>query len=302
MRICLMIEGQENVTWEDWRRLAVAAESAGFEALFRSDHYTSVMGKYDRGSLDAWATICALAPITERIRMGTLVSPATFRHPSVLAKMVVTADHASGGRVEMGLGAGWQEHEHETYGFPFGTMRERMDVMAEQLEIIERQWSDGEHLPMPLQKPHPPVILGGQAKPRSAALAARYADEYNVNFVGAQECARRFAAIREACEAAGRDPATMTCSLMTGFAIGEHAADVERRAAEISQWSDRGTPATAVDALLKMNCIVGTVPEALDQLRALEAAGVQRIMLQHLSHWDLEVLELIGREIIPALA
>jgi alkanesulfonate monooxygenase SsuD/methylene tetrahydromethanopterin reductase-like flavin-dependent oxidoreductase (luciferase family) len=302
MRVCLMIEGQENVTWEDWRRLAVATETAGFEGLFRSDHYTSVMDKHDRGSLDAWGTICALAPITERIRLGTMVSPATFRHPSVLAKMVVTADHASGGRVELGLGTGWQEHEHEAYGFPFGTMRERMDRMAEQLEVITTQWTDGKHLFEPLQKPHPPLIMGGQAKPRAAALAARYADEYNVNFVDAEEAARRFAAIRAACESAGRDPSTMTYSLMTGFAIGSDPADVQRRAAEISEWSDRGTPDTAVEALRQMHCIVGTIPEALDQLRVLEAAGVQRIMLQHLSHWDLEVIDLIGREIIPAIA
>ena len=302
MRVCLMIEGQENVAWEDWRRLAIAAETAGFEALFRSDHYTSVMGKEDRGSLDAWATICALAPITERIRLGTMVSPVTFRHPSVLAKMVVTADHASGGRVELGLGAGWQEHEHEVYGFPFRTMRWRMDVLAEQLEIIRSQWTDGEHLFGPLQKPHPPLIMGGQAKARSAALAARYAAEYNVNFVGAEECARRFAAIREACEAAGRDPSTMTYSLMTGFAIGSEQADVERRAAEIVEWSDRGGADDPIAALRGMHCVVGTIPEALEQLRALEAAGVERIMLQHLAHWDLEVIDLIGREIIPALA
>jgi alkanesulfonate monooxygenase SsuD/methylene tetrahydromethanopterin reductase-like flavin-dependent oxidoreductase (luciferase family) len=302
MRVCLMIEGQENVTWDDWKRLAIAAETAGFEGLFRSDHYTSVMGKTDRGSLDAWGTICALAPITERIRLGTMVSPVTFRHPSILAKMVVTADHASGGRVELGLGAGWQEHEHETYGFPFRTMRWRMDVLEEQLEVITGQWTDGEHLFAPVQKPHPPLIMGGQAKARSAALAARYAAEYNVNFVDADEAARRFAAIGAACESAGRDPSTMTCSLMTGFAIGSEPADVQRRAAEIVRWSDRGDGTDAVQALRAMHCVVGTIPEALDQLRALEAAGVQRIMLQHLAHWDLEVIDLIGREIIPALA
>jgi len=316
VRICLMIEGQENVTWKHWRRLAIAAETAGFEALFRSDHYISVMGQEDRGSHDAWATICALAPLTERIRLGTMVSPATFRHPSVLAKMVVTADHASDGRVELGLGAGWQEREHAAYGFPFAPLRERMDVLAEQLEIMHGQWTqspfafsgrhyeiaEAEHLPKPVQSPHPPLVMGGVAKPRSAALAARWADEYNTVFASAEICAERRAAIRAACEAAGRDPDTVTFSLMTGMAIGAEPADVERRAAEIAEWTGGGSADTAVAALREQNCIVGTVEETLDQLRALEAVGVERIMLQHLNHWDLEVLELIGREIIPAMA
>jgi F420-dependent oxidoreductase-like protein len=315
MRICLMIEGQEDVTWADWRRLAVGAETAGFEGLFRSDHYMSVMMREERGSLDAWATLCALAPLTERIRLGTMVSPATFRHPSELAKVVVTADHASDGRVELGLGAGWQEREHAAYGFRFPPLRERMELLAEQLEVISGIWAEGrfaftgehytlaraEHLPKPVQKPHPPLIMGGAAGPKSAALAARFADEYNTIFADAETCAQRRKAVRAACEARGRDPDDVTFSLMTGFAIGEDAADVERRAVEIAEWT--GRPADdAAESLREENCIVGTVPEALDQLRALEAAGVERILLQHLAHRDLEVLELIGREIIPAMA
>src|ERR687896_1226743 len=151
MRVCLMIEGQEDVTWEQWLALAGACEEHGLEALFRSDHYESVMGMRERGSLDAWTTLAALAARTSRVRLGTLVSPATFRHPSVLAKSVVTVDHVSGGRVELGLGAGWQESEHRAYGFPFAELRTRMDVMAEQIEIVARSFGDepfsfeGEH-------------------------------------------------------------------------------------------------------------------------------------------------------------
>jgi F420-dependent oxidoreductase-like protein len=315
MRICLMIEGQEDVTWADWRRLAVAAETAGFEGLFRSDHYMSVMAREERGSLDAWATLCALAPLTERIRLGTMVSPATFRHPAMLAKTVVTADHASGGRVELGLGAGWQEREHAAYGFPFAPLRERMDVLAEQLEIVCGIWNEGpfafsgehyalaqaEHLPKPMQKPHPPLVMGGSAGPRSAQLAARFADEYNTIFADAATCAERRGKIRAACEEQGRDPDTITFSLMTGLAIGEDAADVERRAVEILQWTGQPTDDPA-ESLRQQNFIVGTVPEVLDRLRTLEQAGVERIFLQHLVHRDLEVLELIGREIIPAMA
>jgi F420-dependent oxidoreductase-like protein len=315
VRICLMIEGQEDVTWEDWRRLALAAETGGFDALFRSDHYVSVMERDQRGSLDAWATVCALAPLTERIRLGTLVSPATFRHPSVLAKMAVTADHASGGRIEVGLGTGWHEREHAAYGFPFPPMRERMEVLAEQLEIVHGQWTqspfafsgrhyelaEADHLPKAVQRPHPPLIMGGQAKARSVELAARWADEYNTVFAAPDVCAERRAAVRAACEAAGRDPDTVTFSLMTGMVIGAERADVERRAHEVAEF--RGDPPDdAAASLREENWIVGTVPEALDQLRALEAVGVERIMLQHLLHRDLEVLDLIGREIIPAMA
>ena len=142
MRVCLMIEGQEGVSWEAWLALAAACEENGYEALFRSDHYLSVMGRGDRGSLDAWATLAGLAAITSRIRLGTLVSPATFRHPSVLAKSAATVDHVSGGRVELGIGAGWFEAEHRAYGFRFAPLRTRMDAMAEQMEIVARSFED----------------------------------------------------------------------------------------------------------------------------------------------------------------
>ena len=165
-----MVEGQEDVTWDAWRAVAAACEESGLEGLFRSDHYRSVMGRSERGSLDAWATLAALAALTSTIRLGTLVSPATFRHPSVLAKMAVTADHVSGGRIELGLGAGWLEDEHSSYGFEFPQTDVRMEVLAEQLEIVHRSWGEeafsvqGKHytledlnaLPKPLQRPHLP--------------------------------------------------------------------------------------------------------------------------------------------------
>ena len=141
MRICLMIEGQESVTWDEWVALAGACEESPIEALFRSDHYLSVVGQTDRGSLDAWATLAALAAVTSTLRLGTLVSPVTFRHPSVLAKNVVTADHISGGgRIELGMGTGWLEAEHDTYGFPFPPTGERFGMLEEQIEIVRREW------------------------------------------------------------------------------------------------------------------------------------------------------------------
>src|SRR3954452_25201073 len=182
MRICLMIEGQEGVTWEQWRALAAACEEHGLHGLFRSDHYLSVADGQDLGSLDAWGTICALAAVTERIRLGTLVSPATFRHPSVLAKLALTADHVSGGRIDVGMGTGWWEAEHEACGFPFPPMGQRMDELERQLETVRRLWAQTP--PAPVQQPHPRIVMGGQTKARSAALAARYADEYNCLYVG----------------------------------------------------------------------------------------------------------------------
>jgi hypothetical protein len=179
VRVCLMIEGQEDITWDQWVALARACEEHGLEGLFRSDHYVSVMGRPERGSLDAWTTLAGLAAVTDRIRLGTMVSPATFRHPSVLAKSVVTVDHISGGRVELGMGAGWHTVEHRAYGFEYADDDTRMSVLEEQVEIVHEQWSqdgftfDGAHyrlddvraLPKPLQRPHPPLIIGGRAGP-----------------------------------------------------------------------------------------------------------------------------------------
>ncbi len=192
-----MIEGQEGVTWPQWRALAEACERHGIPTLFRSDHYLNLDGQHpERGSLDAWGTVNALAALTSTLRLGTLVSPASFRHPSVLAKLVVTADHVSGGRIDLGLGAGWHEREHEAYGLPFHSTETRVDVLEEQLEIVMGAWgsepfslqgrhyvlADLEAQPKPVQRPHPPLLMGGNAGPRSAALAARFADEYNTPF------------------------------------------------------------------------------------------------------------------------
>jgi F420-dependent oxidoreductase-like protein len=213
VRICLMIEGQEGVSWDDWVALARACEEHGLEGLFRSDHYQSVFDLSGRGSLDAWATLAALAAATERIRLGTMVSPATFRRPSVLSRMVATVDHISGGRVELGLGAGWNQAEHDAHGFPFPGLDERMELLEEQLEIVHRQWTEeefsfqGRHYRLercraerkPLQRPRPPIVMGGGAGPRVARLAARWADEYNTPFASVKQCRERRAAIAEAC-------------------------------------------------------------------------------------------------------
>ena len=199
MRICLMIEGQEGVSWEQWLRLAETSESSGLEGLFRSDHYRSIVRGEPAGSLDAWATLAALAARTERIRLGTMVSPVTFRPPAVLAKNVVTVDHISGGRVELGIGAGWYEAEHTSYGFPFGTTAGRLDELDRQLAEITRQWTGADDVrPEPMQRPRPPIIVGGRAKPRTVAAAVRFADEYNTVFPSVDEARARARSVSQA--------------------------------------------------------------------------------------------------------
>ena len=309
-----MIEGQEGVSWEDWLALAGACEAHGVPALFRSDHYMGLSEGRAHGSLDAWATIAALAASTSKLRLGTLVSPATFRHPSELAKVVATTDHVSGGRVELGLGAGWHEREHRAFGFAFPPVRERMDRLAEQLEIIHGTWTEapfsfaGEHYalealdaqPRPLQRPHPPLIMGGSAGPRSAELAARWADEYNTPLVAVDEVRERRARIVEACARAGREP--IPFSLMTGVLVGRDRGELRERAAALA--AVRGGSAQDPDAWLAAPpeaWIVGTLDEAAEQLGALRDAGVHRVMLQHLLHTDLDTVAIVGRELPAAL-
>ena len=235
-----MIEGQEDVSWEDWQALGATCERLGFEAQVRSDHYASVDGARERGALDAWGTICGLAAVTETVRLGTLVSPATFRHPSVLAKTVLTADHISGGRVELGLGTGWHEREHRAYGFPFPSLRTRMDRLAEQLEIVSRSWEEGafsfagEHWsvealaarPKPVQRPLP-LLVGGGGEKVTMRIAARYADEWNV--WGSPDTLRHKMAILDRhCADAGRDPQSIKRSAQALLFLSDDPAVMER--------------------------------------------------------------------------
>ena len=311
-----MIEGQEDVTWEDWRAIAAACEEHGVGTLFRSDHYLSVDDRRERGSLDAWTTIAALAAVTTKLRLGTLVSPATFRHPAVLAKSVATADHVSGGRVELGIGAGWWEREHEAFGIPLPPVGPRLDMLEEQLQLIPRYWEPGplsfegdnysakdiDALPKPVQRPRPPLILGGRGGPRSLAFAARWADEYNAVMSTAEEIADVRRRLDRACEVEDRDPETLPLSMMTGWLVAADHEELRDRAGRLSRWKGGDGDGDAFLADLRKGTIAGTVPEALEQLNALEQAGMTRLMAQHLLHRDLDAIELIGRSVNPALA
>jgi F420-dependent oxidoreductase-like protein len=313
VEIALMIEGQEDVTWADWVAIAEACERSGVGTLFRSDHYYSVVDRAERESLDALTTLGALAAITEKLRLGTMVSPATFRHPSVFAKSIATIDEISGGRVEPGLGAGWWDREHEAFGFDLPEMGPRLDAFEEQLAVITGQWGEGsfsfagEHfkiddldaLPKPVQRPMP-FIVGGRGGPRSMRIAARWASEYNTVFSGPERIRELRGKLDAACEKQGRDPATLPLSLMTGWIVGETRAEVVDRAARLAQWQnlgDDGEKFLAEEA--EDSWIVGTVEEAVEQLRALHEAGCHRVMAQHLLHRDTKAIELIGREVEP---
>jgi alkanesulfonate monooxygenase SsuD/methylene tetrahydromethanopterin reductase-like flavin-dependent oxidoreductase (luciferase family) len=296
MRICLMIEGQEGVSWEQWKALAGACEAAGLDGLFRSDHYLSIVRGGDAGSLDAWATLAALAAVTERIRLGTLVSPVTFRHPAVLGKNAVTVDHVSGGRVELGIGAGWYEAEHDAYGFPFLTARERVGLLREQIETIVRQWTEDDRVwPKPLQQPHPPLIVGGTGKPGTITPAVRWASEYNTHTASVEDCRRRRRALDEACRGAGRDPGTLPLSLMTTTIAAENRSDLRDRVGRFLELT--GRQATVEEYLGEPagGRLVGTLDELAERLGAYEDAGVTRVMCQHLLHDDLEMVSALGR-------
>jgi F420-dependent oxidoreductase-like protein len=300
-----MIEGQEGVEWPHWVALAKACEEHGIATLLRSDHYMNLDGRHpERGSLDAWGTLCALAAVTDTVRLGTLVSPATFRHPANLAKLVATADQISGGRVELGLGAGWHEREHEAYGFPFPSTRERMDVLAEQLEIVLGSWGeepfsfDGKHYalrdldaqPKPAQRPRPPLIMGGNAGPRSAGLAARFADEYNTAFPTVDQVRERRGRIAEACERAGREP--IPFSVMTCVIVGADSGDLRDRVRRVAD--KIGADGDELFERPPAPWVVGTVEQAGERMRELAEAGVSRVMCQHLLHEDDGAVTLLG--------
>jgi F420-dependent oxidoreductase-like protein len=314
VRFCLMIEGQQGVTWNRWHALAETAERLGFEALFRSDHYFSSTGVGGRGSTDAWALLAALAAQTERIRLGTLVSPVTFRLPSVLAKSAATVDEISGGRVEIGMGAGWWTEEHTQYGIPFPPTRERFAMLEEQLEIVHRlltedrfsyegthySLADAECFPKPVQRPRPPIIVGGKkVGPWMQRLIGAWADEFNTVGGSPDEVRERFGRARNGVAAAGRDPDTLVTSMMTWCFVAptedEYLAKLERA----RSLDPTAGPFDAYRADIEADCIVGTPERAAETLSKYAAAGVQRIMLNHELYDDFEMLELLATQVFP---
>ncbi len=304
----IFTEPQQGASYDDLLAVAQEAEHLGFEAFFRSDHYMAIGGDGLPGPTDAWVTLGALARETSTIRLGTLVTPITFRLPGPLAITVAQVDAMSGGRVTLGLGTGWYDGEHDAYGIPFPPTRERFDRLEEQLEVVTGLWAtpagstfdyNGTHyqltgspaLPKPVQSPRPPIMLGGGGKKRTPALAARFADEFNFPFASVADSAAQFDVVRAACEAEGRDPATMTFSVAQVLCVGSDEAEVARRAEAIGQPADQ----------LRAAALGGTVAEVVDKVGAFVEAGAERIYLQALDLHDLDHLRLVAAEVAPAV-
>ncbi len=306
MKVRIFVEPQQGATYEQLLAVARATEAGGFDAFFRSDHYLSMGGDGLPGPTDAWVTLAALARETSRIRLGTLVSSATFRWPGVLAITVAQVDAMSGGRVELGLGTGWYDGEHTAYGIPFPALGERFERLEEQLAILTGLWStpvgekfsysgahyslvDSPALPKPFQKPRPPLILGGAGAKRTPRLAAAYADEFNVPFHGVADTQAQFTRVREACARRNRDPASLTLSAAQVVCCGADEAEVAARARAIGREVDE----------LRTNGAAGTPDEVAARLRELEAAGAGTVYLQVLDLDDLDHLQLLSERVLP---
>lgn len=309
MRLRIFTEPQQGATYDELLRVARRAEDCGFDAFFRSDHYLKMGdGSGEPGPTDAWITLAGLARDTSRIRLGTLMSAATFRLPGPLAVAVAQVDQMSGGRVEFGIGSGWYAEEHEAYGIPFPSLAERFERYAEQLAIVTGLWetpagktfsyqgrhytlTDAPGLVRTAQTPRPPVLVGGSGKRRTPALAATYADEFNVPFAAADETGRLFDGVRQACRDAGRDPADLVYSAAQVLCCGATDAELRRRADTIGRDL----------AELRTNGLAGTPAEIVDKIGTYAERGASRMYLQTLDLSDLDHLDLVASEVLPHL-
>ena len=312
MRFALMSEPQQGLSYEEILALARSAEAAGLEAFFRSDHYASFPGPAGLPTTDAWATLAGLARDTTSIRIGSLVSPVTFRIPGSFAKQVTTVDEMSGGRVELGMGAGWNEPEHRELGIPYPPLGERYDRLEEAVTIVHGLWTEpdgwtyqGRHWqvegavfnprPSSADRRHPNLILGGDGGPRLARLVATYADEFNRQSATPDRLREAYGRVSEACVAAGRDPGTVVRSAMVGVLVAETQAELRERVRQQTAMFGAAADADAWLAERRERWIVGTPDEAHQAIATLEAAGAERIMLQDFLPRDLEMVALLGR-------
>jgi F420-dependent oxidoreductase-like protein len=307
MLLRIFTEPQQGASYDQLLAVALATEEAGLDAFFRSDHY-QVMGPGDGlpGPTDSWVTLAGLARETTRIRLGTMVTSATFRLAGPLAISVAQVDQMSGGRVELGIGAGWYEVEHQSYGIPFGSFADRFELLEDTLEVLTGMWSapvgesfsyegrrvqvkDSPALPKPVQRPHPPIILGGAGHTKTPRLAARFADEFNTPFHSLDAATAQYERVRAACESAGRDPSSMVFSAALCICLGRDEAEIQRRAEAI------GRPIDRID-------LAGTPEQVADKLRGFADAGATRAYLQVLDLDDLDHVAQIGDELAPLLS
>jgi alkanesulfonate monooxygenase SsuD/methylene tetrahydromethanopterin reductase-like flavin-dependent oxidoreductase (luciferase family) len=318
-----MIEAQQGLSYEDQLAIARRAEAGGFETLFRSDHYAAFPGDSGQVTTDAWAILAGLARETKTIGLGTLVSPVTFRHPGNFVKLVTTVDQMSGGRLEVGVGAGWNDADHDPLGLPFPPIEERADLMEDQLALLHGLWEEpqgwnfdghqvvvrgGRLVPGPVQSPgrptgkngrsRPRIITGSEGSPRGFRLAARYSDEFNLSSSTPDIAREKQAQLDEACVAAGRDPKSLTRSAMVGVLIGDSTADVDRRAADLLKALGESGDGRAWLEKRRSRWIVGTPDEARTMVQRYADAGIERIMLQDLLPRDGDMIDLMAKELI----
>jgi alkanesulfonate monooxygenase SsuD/methylene tetrahydromethanopterin reductase-like flavin-dependent oxidoreductase (luciferase family) len=329
MRFALMIEAQMGLSYAEQLAIAQRAEAAGFEAMFRSDHYAAFPGDPGRDSTDAWAVIAGLVRETSKIRLGALVSPVTFRHPGNFVKVVTTVDHMSGGRIEVGVGAGWNDEDHDPLGIPYPEMDARADWMEDQLELLHGLWTesdgwnyDGHHVKVrggalhpravdAAGRPHgrpggsgegnvrPRVLTGGQGTPRGFRIAVKYADEFNLTSSSAAVAKQKMAELDDACRAGGREPSSLTRSSMVGVLMGADAAGLRRTADGIRvEFDDASGDADTFVEGRRDRWIVGTPDECRATIRDYAEAGIERIMLQDFVPRDLDYIDLLAAELI----
>jgi len=325
MRFALMIEPQQGLTYAEQLAIVRRAEAAGFESFFRSDHYQSFPGPSGQPTTDAWAVLAGLARETTQITLGTLVSPVTFRLPGNLAKVATTVDEMSGGRLEFGLGAGWNDEEHAQLGLPFPEIKERGDLLEEHFAVLHGLWGepdgwsfDGQNVtirdakfyPKPVDRPgrpkgpngasRPRLLAGGEGSPRGLRIAARYADEFNLSSSAPEKAVAKFAALDAACEAIGRDPKSISRSVMAGVLIGRDDAELQRRKDEmLAAFANDAGGDDWIDAR-EPRWVLGTPKEARAMVRRFADAGAERLMLQDFVPRDLEMIDLMAEALFSA--
>jgi len=322
MRLGIMVEGQEDVTWERWLRIVDLAEALGFDSIWRSDHLFSVVGASDRASLALWPSLTAVALRTKRIRFGQLVSPVTFRHPVELAQNAVALDHLSGGRYILGIGAGWFEREHRAFGFELRGVRERLERMEEALQVLGLLWSgervhfSGKHFqlqdavlrPRPLRPEGVPIMIGGGGERRTLRLVATYASDWNPGFTDPDGFQRKDARLREYCRELGRDPSTIRRTLMAGYVIGRTEDELRRRAMRLQDYLTGEQPLyftrrlEADEFLAELRrrwWFVGRPEDIVEQLRFWGTLGVELVMMQTLDLDDTDQIELLANDVLP---
>jgi len=315
MDLGIMIEGQEDLNWDLWRRIIRATEDSGFESLWRSDHFFSLSGPTDRDALETFISFVLVTEESSRIRFGPLVSSMTFRHPSLLARMAAQIDVLSGGRFILGMGAGWNVPEHEAFGLPFPALGERMDRLEECVQVVQALWADGpatfegKHyqlreatcFPKPAQSPLP-LLIGGRGERRTLRMVARYANEWNVVGVDIEEYQRLAGVLERHCAEVGRDPSEIRHTQMSAPIVGRDDAEVKAhfaRGAEKSPALAQGSADETLAGMAKRGWLIGSPAQIVDELGRREEAGITRTMLQHHANDDFGTVELIASEILP---